>query len=263
MNNYAVEYLKKIWQYKRLILTFAKRDIKIQYAQTFLGLLWTIVQPLTALIIFTVFFSKLIYLPGIHSRYSIFVFSGLLIWNNFSYILGRSGTSLMENQHIIKKIYFPKLILPLSKVLVSWIEFSVSFVLMFLLLIISKEPLTLRIFALPLVLLLNVLLALSIAIWLSALTVRYRDFHHLIPFITGFGIWLTPVFYPTTIIPLKYSLVIYFNPVAGVIDLFRWVITGQEFELLYFLPSWFISFILLLLGYHYFIKIEKTITDTI
>lgn len=169
----------------------------------------------------------------------------------------------MDNQHIIKKIYFPKLILPLSKILVSWIEFVVSLGLMILLMLVVKEPLTFRMILIPLVLLLNALLALSVAVWLSTLTIRYRDFHHIIPFIIGFGIWLTPVFYPTTLIPQHYSFVIYFNPVAGVVDLFRWVITGQEIKLLYFLPSWFICLVLLLLGCQYFTKIEKTITDTI
>lgn len=246
-----------------MILTFAKRDLKVQYAQTFLGLLWTVVQPLTSLLIFTIFFSGLIQLKGIHVHYSVFAFSGILVWNNFSYIVSKVGTSLLENQHIIKKIYFPKLILPISKVLVSWVEFTVSFMLLVILLLLFHEPVSVRMFAIPFVLLLNALLALSIAIWLSALAARYRDFHHLIPFLIGFGIWLTPVFYPTTIIPPKYDFLIYLNPVAGVIGLLRWIITGDEVKLLHFLPTFVFCTLLLLSGYHYFIKIEKKITDTI
>lgn len=258
-----MKYFEKIWQYRHLIVTFALRDLKVQYAQTFLGLLWSVVQPLTALAIFTIFFGRLIKIPGIHLHYSVFAFTGLLMWNNFSYIMGKAGTSLMENQHIIKKIYFPKMILPLSKVLVSWVEFAISFVLLLLLMFLLEEPISVRILTVPLVLFLNALLALSLAVWLGALTVKYRDFHQLIPFVVAFGIWLTPVFYPTTIIPDKYSFIIYLNPIAGVIGLLRWIIMGNEFQFLYFIPIWSFCLLLLLTGCRYFIQTERTITDTI
>jgi lipopolysaccharide transport system permease protein len=258
-----MDYSYKVWQYRRLIVTFALRDLKIQYAQTILGLLWSVIQPLTALAIFTIFFSKLIQIPGIGEHYSLFAFSGLLIWNNYSYIMGKAGTSLMENQHIIKKIYFPKLILPLSKVLVSWVEFLISFSLLVVLMLILKVPVTVRLMAVPLALLLNAFMALSVAVWLGALTVKYRDFHQLVPFIVSFGIWLTPVFYPVTIIPAEYSFITYFNPVAGVIALLRWIVTGTTFQVLNYVPVWLFCFLLLLAGCRYFIQNEKTISDTI
>lgn len=256
-------YLKKVWEYRAMILSFAKRDIKIKYSQTVLGILWSVIQPLTGLVVFTFFFDKLIKLDTLDTPYALFAFSGMISWYFFSYIVHSSHEALLVNQEIIKKIYFPKLILPLSKVLVGLVDFLISFALFIIFALFFKVIPSWTCLLFPIFLILNIVVGLSISIWLSAMTVRYRDFYHIVPYLINFSIWLTPVFYPATLLPADYNWLLYLNPMAAVIAGFRWSLLGGDMPSVYYLISFVPMFLLLFLGIRYFIKIEQNIADVL
>ncbi len=253
-------YLRDVWQVRHLIYTFAKRDLKVQYAQTYLGLLWSVIQPLTGLIIFSFFFQRVMPLH-LDVPYSVFAFTGIIGWFYFTSLIGQAGTVLMNNQQLIKKIQFPRLVLPLSKALTGLIEFSISIVLLVILMLFMGCPFSWRILFLPLVVLANVITGLSGGIWLSALTVRFRDLHHIIPYLVGFGIWLTPVFYPTTIVPQQFNFIYYFHPVANVIALYRWIFIGTAVNEMQVVVSFALAFVLFVSGLVFFVKNEKFTAD--
>lgn len=242
--------------------SLAIRDIKVQYAQTALGFLWSVIQPLTSLLIWTFFFDKLIDVDTGAIPYPLFAFTGMIGWYFFSHIFNHAGTSLVNSQDLIRKIYFPRIILPLSKVLVGMVEFSISLTLLFIMMLIMGVPPTINVLFLPFFILFNIITGLSFGIWLSALTIRYRDFQHIIPYLINLGIWLTPVFYPSTIIPKEYNFVLYINPMSAVIAGYRWCLFGGELSANYlygFIPV----VILLVTGFIYFRKSEATIADHI
>ena len=223
-------YLKKIWQHRSLIVTLAKRDLKIKYAQTILGLAWTVVQPLVAVAVYTLFFSALLNFETEYP-YILFVLSGVLLWGLFNYIFIQGSNSLLSNQDLIQKLYFPKMILPLSKVLVAFTEFAViSILFIALMLVLQTGHMSLRLLWIPLVLFLIVLFSLGIALALGAATIKNRDLNHIIPFLINFGIWLTPVFYPVNILPEKYIHFLYLNPMAALIQIFRWCVFDENFH---------------------------------
>jgi lipopolysaccharide transport system permease protein len=255
-----IAYLREVWAVRHLIVTFAARDLKVQYAQTYLGLLWSVIQPLTGLIIFSFFFQRVIHLK-LNTPYSVFVFTGIMGWFYFTSLVGQAGIVLMNNQQLIKKIQFPRLVLPLSKALTGFIEFSISLVLLFILMLITGCSFSWHVIFLPLVILANAITGLSVGIWLSALTVRFRDLHHIIPYLVGFGIWLTPVFYPTTIVPKEFDFIYYFHPVANVIALYRWIFTGTEVNVAQIVVSISLALILFLSGLVFFIRNEKFIAE--
>lgn len=255
-------YVTELWKARGLAMAFARRDIKAQFAQSYLGIAWTLIQPLTALAIFSLFFNKLVKLD-VGVPYAVFAYTGIMCWYFFSQIVGQAGISLMSNQHLIRKMSFPRLVLPLSKVMVGLFEFTISFVALLCILVLSGTALTWKLLLVPLLALLLMITGLSVAVWLSALTVRFRDFHHLIPFLIGFGIWATPVFYPQSIIPEAYNWVYYLHPVAGCIHLFRWMIYGADFNAIQVLVSLTFSALLLVAGLIVFIKNEKHLADFI
>lgn len=253
-------YLKEVWQSRALLITFALRDLRIQYAQTYLGILWSVVQPLTGLLIFYFFFQRVMHLE-IGVPYSVFAFTGMLGWFYFTQLVGQAGTVLMHNQHLIRKIHFPRLILPLAKVLNGLTEFLISLVLLFALMIVTDTPFSWRIIFLPLAIAANIIAGLSVGIWLCALTIRFRDMHHLIPYLVGFGIWLTPVFYPTTIVPESLNWLYYFHAPANVVALYRYIFLEWEVNWLQVAISLSLALILFIAGLRFFIKSEKFIAD--
>ncbi len=253
-------YLNEVWKARGLVFTFARRDLRIQYAQTYLGVLWSIIQPLTGLLIFTVFFQRLIPLP-FKVPYAVFAFTGMMGWFYFTQLVGQSGTVLMHNQNLIKKIHFPRLVLPLSKMLIGLVEFCISLALLVILMLVTRTPFSAKVLLLPVVVVANIIVGLSIGIWLSALTIRFRDFHHIIPYLVGFGIWLTPVFYPTTIVPERYNWIYYFHPVANVIALYRWIFIGTPLNEMQLVVSMSIALVMFLGGLVFFIRNEKFIAD--
>ena len=256
-------YFRDISKHRALIFTFAYRDIKVQYAQTFLGVLWSVIQPVTALLIFTFFFGKIIKVNTGGIPYPLFALSGISVWSYFSFLMGNAGTSLIQSRDLIKKISFPKIIIPLSKVFSGASDFLITLLLMFVVMIFDRKVPGIEIIALPFFILIALFCGLAAGLWLSTLTVRYRDVHHIIPFLVSFGIWLTPVFYPTTMLPNKYHPFIYLNPMAGVIEGFRWSLFGGQPPSLYYAGSFIFVFILTVGGIINFKKMENRISDWI
>lgn len=256
-------YLGRVWKARRLILTLAWRDVRITYAQTFLGILWAAIQPLTGLFIFTLFFSWMLKMDTGNVPYPLFAFTGLMSWYLFSALLRNAGTALISSQDLIRNLNFPRIILPLSKAFSSLPEFGISLVILLVMMLVLGHYPGWQIIFLPIFLLLNVFTALSIGIWLSALTLRYRDFQHIIPYILNFGIWLTPVFYPTTLIPEQYSYVLYFNPMAGIVQGFRWCLLGGDMPSPMFGFSFLAVIVLFFSGILYFRRVERMVTDLV
>lgn len=255
------DYCSRIWSYRHFLLTLALRDVKAKYAQTVLGMLWVIIQPLTGLAIFTLFFQELIPLDTGNIPYPVFAFTGIVAWYYFAFIVTAAGNALTEGQELIKKIYFPKIILLLAKVLVGFVDFGITFLLLILTLVATGHPIMWTMLLVPVFLFLNILSGLAIALWLSALTFRYRDFYHIIPYLVNFGIWLTPVFYPGTIIPEAYNWALFINPLAFVIAGFRWALLGDVLPSIYYLVSLIPVLFLFFTGLLYFIRVERKIVD--
>lgn len=255
------DYFKKIWLNRSLILILAKRDLKIKYAQTILGLTWTIIQPLIAIIIYTIFFSGLMNFKTTEP-YILFVLSGILLWNLFNYIFSQGSTSLTQHHDLIKKLAFPKIILVLSKIILALVEFSITLTLLLALMIYFNIEFRWTMFLAPLIILPLILLSLGLALLLSALTIQKRDLFHVIPFLINFGIWLTPVFYPVSLIPEKYSHLLYINPIASIIQLFRWSLFGDSLNP-YILIGLLLSFLTFIIGFIFFKRNEDKIIDVI
>jgi len=258
-------YLSDVLKKKRLILLLAKRDISVKYAQTLLGFGWTVLQPLTGMVIFTLFFTKVFPVDAndIGIPYHLFSYSGFICWILFSNIISGAGTSLLQEENLIKKVYFPRIIVPLSKTMNYFFDFLFSFLVLIIISVFYDANVIWRfVFIMP-SLLLILMNSLTIAIWLSALTMRFRDFNHIIPYIINFGIWLTPVFFPLQILPNNIKFLVELNPMAFSIELFRASLFGLE------LPELSIGviliqltlFVIFVFGIKYFIKIDKLMSD--
>lgn len=255
------EYLEKTWKHRSFVLILAKRDLKIKYAQTALGIGWTVIQPLVAMLVFTLFFSLLLDVKTEYP-YVLFVLSGLLCWNLLNYIFSQGSMSLINNQDLIRKVSFPKLILPMSKVLVALVEFGISAVPLVVMMVWYGMPVLPSMLIIPFVLVFIVAFSLGVSLILAASTLRFRDLHHIIPFLINFGIWFTPVFYPVSLIPEKYSHLLYLNPMACFLAMFRWALFGEHLD-----PQamWGLltAIIFLIIGVGYFRRVDDRITDTI
>lgn len=255
------DYLRSVYQYRQLIFSFAKRDLKARFVQTKLGVLWMIIQPLIALAIFTIFFDQLIRLETGDVPYVAFAFSGMTIWYFFTNMVNSAGTALINSQELIRKVYFPKILLPIAKIVVATIEFFVAFSLLIIIMLVVGLDFSPKIIFLPVAILMTILVGSCVAIWLNILTVKKRDLQHLIPYLTNFGIWVTPVFYPTTLIPEAFRDYIYYvNPIATTIDFMRSMLFDLPFQWMYCL-SFIPVFILLIIGIRTFKNIERNMVD--
>ena len=220
--------LKAIWEYRELLYFLVWRDLKVHYRQTLIGAGWVILQPLTTMVIFTLVFGKFAQIPSDGLPYPVFVYSALLPWNLFASSLNRGTSSVVGNAQLVSKIYFPRLILPVSGVLSPLVDFAVAFVILVGMMIWYRTLPSWGILALPLFLLLAVLTALAVGLWLSALNVRYRDVGYAIPFLTQVWMFASPVAYPISVVPEKWLWLYSLNPMAGVIEGFRWALLGQQ-----------------------------------
>jgi lipopolysaccharide transport system permease protein len=255
--------LKELYEYRDLFIILAYRDLRVRYAQTFLGLFWALLQPAATLLIFILIFGKAVKVDTGDIPYPLFALAGMAAWAYFSFVFSQSGQSIIGAQEMVKKIYFPRLVIPLSKSLVAFIDFMITMIFVIVLMIVYQFPITVNLIWFPVFFILNVIAALAIGIWLSALTIRYRDFIHVIPFLVQFGLYATPVGYPASLIPEKYQLIYHLNPMAGVVEGFRYSILGGE-EISQF--SWLSFLIILLLfisGIIYFKKVEKVMADIV
>jgi lipopolysaccharide transport system permease protein len=256
--------LKAVWEYRELLYFLVWRELKVRYKQTLIGAGWAILQPLLTMVVFTAVFGTFAQIPSDGLPYSIFAYSGLLPWNLFASSLNRGGTSVVGNADLISKIYFPRLILPLSGVLSPMVDFGISFVILVAMMIWFGVFPNWGVLALPLFLLLALLTALAVGLWLSALNVRYRDVGHAIPFLVQLWMFASPIAYPVSLIPEKWRLLYGLNPMAGVIEGFRWALLGQESpDFRVITISSVMVLALLLPGIVYFKYTERTFADVV
>lgn len=218
--------LRDVWAYRELLYFLVWRDVKVRYKQTLLGVLWVILQPVVSMAIFTVLFGVLLKVPSGDVPYPIFAFAGLLPWNYFSQALSRSSTSVVNSAHLITKIYFPRLVIPLSGVLSSLVDFAIAFGVLVVLMVVYGIVPTTRLAVLPPLILLAMATALGFGLWLSALNVKYRDVNYLLPFLIQIWMYLTPVVYGSGLIPERFRFLLSLNPMTGVVEGFRWALLG-------------------------------------
>ncbi len=256
--------VKELWDSRELIYFFTLRDIKIKYKQTVLGALWAILQPFLLMIIFTVFFSQHLDISAYNIPYPVFVFSGLILWNVFATGISTAGNSMIVNANIIKKIYFPRLIIPISGVLGTLVDFSMTLVMFFgvLLYYLPSFSILHMLIALPLSLLITLLTTFGAGSLLAALNVKYRDFRYIIPFMIQILLFLTPVIYPVTIIKNKLvATLLQLNPMSGAIEILRNSINGNSTDVIVIGQSIIIAVTLFIIGLTYFRKTEYYFAD--
>ncbi len=218
--------LAELWEYRELVYFLTWRDINVRYKQTVLGAAWAVIQPLGMMVVFTLFFGRLVGVPSDGLPYPIFAFSALLPWQLFSRALTDSSTSLVANGSLITKVYFPRVLIPLSAVLSSLVDFAVAFVLLLGMMVFYGIVPTLAVALLPLFILLSLITALAVGFWLSALNAQYRDVRYMLPFLTQFWLFATPVVYPASLVPEQWRLLYGLNPMTGVVEGFRWALLG-------------------------------------
>ncbi len=263
-NGWVSINLFEIWQYRDLLYFLVWRDLKVRYRQTALGALWAILQPFLAMLIFSIFFGRLAGVPSDGIPYPVFAYTALVPWQYFSYALYQSGNSLVNNQQLITKVYFPRLLIPLSAVLSGLVDFGISFILLLAMMIYFQITPTAALVALPLFLLLAVATALAVGIWFSALNVEYRDVRYVIPFLTQFWLFATPIAYPTSLIPEAWRGWYGLNPMAGVVEGFRWALLGKEMGVgSTIMVSIMVIVIILIGGLVYFRRVERNFADVI
>jgi len=259
--------LKELFSYRDLFLILAYRDLRVRYAQTFLGLTWAIVQPLITLIIFTLVFGRFVKVDTGGVPYPVFALCGMVAWTYFSFVMNQSGNSIIGAQEMVKKIYFPRLVIPLSKAVVGLVDFCIAFILLILLLSYYNVPVSSNIFLLPFFVMLTILSALAAGIWLSALSIRFRDFQHITPFLVQVGLYVTPIAYPGEVVIGTLSdagvFLFYFNPMAGIVEGFRWSILGQGSLHGVSYISFGMVLILFVSGLYYFKKVERIMADIV
>tara|TARA_B100001250_G_scaffold36374_1_gene29169 strand:+ start:861 stop:1676 length:816 start_codon:yes stop_codon:yes gene_type:complete len=262
-NNSLSTYFKNVYKYNFLIYVLAKKETKTFYANTYLGFIWLIIQPLFALIIYTIFFYLILGIETLGVPYPLFVFPGVMVWFQFIQIIYDTGSSITNNQTLIHKISFPKLILPLSKIVYSLVSVSISFILIIIISLYYGYVPTMKIFLFPIILLLNIMNGFCIGVWVSALTIKYSDLQNIIPFLCNFLIWISPVFYPTSIIPENLEYILYYNPITTVLALYRWCLIDIPLPASINFFSLIPVFIILISGILYFKKIDDDIADYI
>jgi lipopolysaccharide transport system permease protein len=259
-------YWKDLWAYRELFYFLAWRDIAVRYKQTVIGVAWSVVRPLITMAVFVLVFGRLAKLPTeADSPYPILVFAAMLPWQFFANALSESSNSLVGNANMISKVYFPRLAIPASSVIVSFVDFLISFAMLVLLMVWYRFVPSWHIFMLPLFALLALGVAIGAGLWFASLTVKYRDFRYIVPFVVQFGLYVSPVGFSSKIVPPEWRLLYSMNPMVGVIDGFRWTIIGGDVEL--YLPGLWLSIGLVVLiltsGIWYFRKTERTFADVI
>lgn len=259
------QYWKDLWRYRELFYFLAWRDILVRYKQTVIGIVWALIRPFLTMVVFTIVFGQLAKLPSEGAPYPILVFAAMLPWQFFANALSECSNSLISNANLISKVYFPRLIVPTSAVIVSFVDFMISGMILLALMAWYNFVPSWRILTLPLFILIAFAAAIGGGLWLSALNVKYRDFRYIVPFIVQFGLYISPVGFSSSIVPERWRLLYSLNPMVGVIDGFRWAILGGEAQLYW--PGFTLSvgFVALLFvsGIWYFRKMERSFADVI
>lgn len=258
-------YWLDLWRYRELFFFLAWRDILVRYKQTVIGVLWAVLRPFLTMLVFTFVFSKLAKLPSEGAPYPILVFAALLPWQFFSNAFTEAGNSLITNANMISKVYFPRLVIPASAVIVSFIDFLLSGIIMAGLMVWYGFYPDWRIFTLPLFVLIAFAATMGAGLWIAALNVKYRDFRYIIPFVVQFGLYVSPVGFSSSIVPQEWRLLYSINPMVGVIDGFRWAILGGTSQIYWpgFILSISLVLFLLVSGVFYFRATERKFADLI
>lgn len=259
------QYWQDIWTYRELFYFLAWRDILVRYKQTAIGLAWALLRPFLTTMVFTLVFGVLLKAPSAGAPYPIVVFSAMLPWQFFSNALSECSNSLISNSNLISKVYFPRLIVPTSAVIVSFVDFMISAIILLGFMAWYNFVPDWRILTLPLFIAIAFAAAIGAGLWLAALNVEYRDFRYIVPFIVQFGLYISPVGFSSSVVPEQWRLLYSLNPMVGVIDGFRWAILGKDFAI--YLPGFLLSVALVILvlitGIYYFRRMERKFADII
>lgn len=261
----ASNYWKDLWTYRGLFFFLTWRDILVRYKQTVIGVSWSVIRPLLTLVVFTIVFGKLAGLPDNGVPYALLVTAGLIPWQFFANAFTDSSNSLIANSGMLTKVYFPRLIIPASAVLVALVDFLISLLILAGLMIWYKYVPEWQLILLPVFLLPALLLSLGAGFFVAALNVRFRDFRYVVPFVVQFGLYVSPVGFSSSVVPEKFRLLYYLNPMTGVIDGFRWCILGGNTPIYWngFVLSVFLSVALCIYGLYYFRRMERSFADVI
>lgn len=262
----AGHYWADLWRYRELFFFLSWRDILVRYKQTVIGIAWSVLRPLLTMIVFTIIFGKFAKFPTEGGApYPVLVFAAMLPWQLFANTLSETSNSLITNASMISKVYFPRLIIPASAVIVGLVDFIISFLILGLLMLWYGFIPDWQVLALPLFIILALATALGTGIWMAALNVKYRDFRYIVPFMVQFGLYISPVGFSSTVVPEQWRLLYSINPMVGVIDGFRWSLLGGDTQL--YLPGLAVSVVLTTLllwsGLKYFRSVERTFADVI
>jgi lipopolysaccharide transport system permease protein len=256
-----------LWRYRELFYFLTWRDVKVRYKQTSLGAAWAVLQPLGNMLLFTLLFGRLAKLPSDGIPYPLFAYAGLLPWTFFANAVGSSGNSLVGSSHLITKVYFPRMIIPASAILAGLVDLGISFVVMVALMVWYGVPISSSILMMPILVLLTAILALGVGMWLSALHVRYRDIRYLIPFLIQFWMFATPVIYPASLMPERYRMIYFLNPMSGLIEAYRVAllggVNGAGFNLVTLGMAGGLAILMLIYAIYHFRRMEKTFADIV
>ena len=256
--------LRELWDYRELLYFLVWREIRIRYKQTALGVAWAIVQPLFTMLVFSIFFGRLARMPSDGVPYPVFTLCALIPWQLFAFALTESSNSVVTNQRLITKVYFPRLVMPLAALGVGLVDFATAFVLLMGVALFYGVPLSITLLTIPIWAFLALLTALSVGLWLSALNVKYRDVRYTVPFVAQLWMFATPVAYPTSIVPEAWRPVYALNPMVGVVDGFRWALFGVTPPPgITVVVSSLVVAVLLVGGLHYFRRMERTFADIV
>lgn len=258
-------YWNDIWKYRELFFFLAWRDILVRYKQTVIGLAWSLIRPFLTMVVFTIIFGRLAKLPSNGVPYPILVYAAMLPWQFFSTSFNDASNSLIGNSNMLTKIYFPRMIIPASTVIVNFVDFLISFFILIGLMFWFHFAPPWTILALPLFLIQALLISMGSSFYIAAANVKYRDFKYIVPFIVQLGLYISPVGFSSNVVPQRWRLLYSLNPMVGVIDGFRWAITGDTNQI--YLPGLFLSLgvtvLLIFIGIWYFRKMEKSFADLI
>ena len=257
-------WLREFWHYRELFFFFVWRDVKVRYKQTLLGMSWAIIQPFCTMVVFSLFFGRLAKIPSDGIPYPVFFYSALLPWTYFSNSLTHGGNSLVSNAHLITKVYFPRICLPTSAVLGGLVDFGIASSVLLLMMVYYQIPLSRELLFWPLLIVPLVMMAMAVVLVLSAMNVKYRDIRYAIPFVTQLWLFVTPVIYPSSIIPQRYQFLSVLNPVSGIIEAFRAALLPEKFiDWRELGVSVAVISLLLLVCLGYFHKTERELADII
>lgn len=259
-----VFYCQRLWEYRELLLFLVWRDLKVRYKQTALGVAWAVLQPLATMLVLSIFFGRLAKVSSDGVPYPLFAFCALLPWQMFAFVLTESSNSLVSNQALITKIYFPRLIIPIVPVFTALVDFTVSFSMMLVMMVFYGVTPKASVLLLPFFVAMAACAAFAVGVWLSALTAEYRDVRYTIPFLTQFWMFATPIAYSSSLVPAKWRLLYGLNPMVGVVEGFRWALLGTApTSLVPLFASMGMVLFLLCGGLLYFRRLESTFADVI